>query len=51
MSQRNRNKTMSKKKGENEGQLKKQFDKRRKENKALRQKKRKGAEKNFDRRH
>jgi hypothetical protein len=43
MSQRNRNKTISKKKRENEGRQKNQFDESRKDNKTLSQKKRKGA--------
>jgi hypothetical protein len=52
MSQRNRNKTMSKKKRENGGREKQnQFDKRRKDNKMLSKKKAKrGGKKNFDRR-
>jgi hypothetical protein len=48
MRQRNRNKTMSKKKGENEGRY--QFDKRRKYNKTLNKKSEKCREKNFNRR-
>jgi hypothetical protein len=39
MSQRNRNKTMSKKKGKMKDDKKNQFDKRRKDNKTLSQKK------------
>jgi hypothetical protein len=46
MSQRNRNKIMSKEKRETkDDKNKNQFDKRRKDNKMLRKKKRKGAEK------
>jgi hypothetical protein len=45
MSQRNGNKTVSKKKGKNEGQKKKQFDKRRKDNKTLSKKNEKGRKK------
>jgi hypothetical protein len=45
------NKTMSKRRGKKkDDKNKNQFDKRRKDNKTLSQKKRKGAEKNFDRR-
>jgi hypothetical protein len=43
MSQRNRNKTMLKKKGETKDDKKNQFDKRRKDNKTLSKKKQKGA--------
>jgi hypothetical protein len=43
MSQKNRNKIILKKKGENDGE-KKQFDKRRKDNKTLSQKIEKGQE-------
>jgi hypothetical protein len=53
MSQRNMNKTMSKKKRETkDDKNKNQFDKRRKDNKTLKPKKEseKGREKNFDRR-
>jgi hypothetical protein len=52
MSQRNMNKTTSKKKGEIKDDKKNQFDKRRKDNKTLSKKKRKGEKKkkNFDRR-
>jgi hypothetical protein len=42
MSQRNKNKTIWKKKGEMKDDKKNQFDKRRKDNKTLSQKKRKG---------
>jgi hypothetical protein len=46
MSQRNRNKTMSKKKSENEViKTKNQFDKRRKDNKTLSKKSEKGRKK------
>jgi hypothetical protein len=52
MSQRNMNKTISKRKGKTkDDKNKNQFDKRRKDNKTLSQKrKRKEAKKNFDRR-
>jgi hypothetical protein len=46
MSQRNRNKTMSKKRGKiKDDKNKNQFDKRKKDNKTLSKKKRKGAKK------
>jgi hypothetical protein len=45
MSQRNRNKTISKKKGETKNDKKNQFDKRRKHNKTLSKKSEKGREK------
>jgi hypothetical protein len=50
MSQINRNKTMSKKKGKTKDDKKNQFDKRRKDNKTLSQNTKRGGKKNFDRR-
>jgi hypothetical protein len=51
MSQRNMNKTMSKKKRETkDDKNKNQFDKRRKDNKTLSQKMKRSGKKNFDRR-
>jgi hypothetical protein len=51
MSQKNRNKIMSKRRGKMKDDKKNQFDKRRKDNKTLSKKKvKRGRKKNFDRR-